>query len=553
MEEKNCRVEKAVELAEALWEKMSPHQRDVCKEIGERAIVSLPMGFGKTLIGLYLAMRSVSIYGEPALAVCSVSLLGTWKGEAKKFCPALSEYITVLHHSSCSMDRVGVPEDTLLVLSGDRGPGWSYDKLNIEQLFVAQEGSTKTYASVNKPFAANIVRSAAILHSKKWSSLIVDEAQRYSNISVKLSRSIASLSAHTRYLMSGTIIQEPKKERHLGIFMLLDAPGIPRSLALFQYALMRGEVPPMRNFCVRREKNPDFDDKGLSFAVNKIEMTANESEFYAVLRGEVADRYNKLLIAEMEQDGHEVKMLNGEILALITYMRMAVISPSLCICQCAKNALYHTSDTATSLLKAISDFINTPGRLEIGSTRLRGALELARNFKGKTVIFSYFSASLKMLKAMMLEEKVDKPIWLLTGSTSVETRNQVCEKLEHSKEEDILMLSYQIGACGLNLQAAKNIIFIDEPWCDGEVQQALKRVHRRGQLSSVTAVELVSNTYIESKILEKHKAKNEAIEEIMNGTHGSASIPKLSIREIAKLLSEEDTQQTILRTEKMRV
>ncbi len=75
-------------------------------------------------------------------------------------------------------------------------------------------------------------------------------------------------------------------------------------------------------------------------------------------------------------------------------------------------------------------------------------------------------------------------------------------------------MNYNIGAEGLNLVEANNIIILDTWWNFSLEAQAIARVKRIGQTREINVYRLLMKNTIESIILEKSQLKMNLFEKI---------------------------------------
>jgi SNF2 family DNA or RNA helicase len=111
---------------------------------------------------------------------------------------------------------------------------------------------------------------------------------------------------------------------------------------------------------------------------------------------------------------------------------------------------------------------------------------------------------------------------------------------------NILLLTYEIGGEGLNLQKISNtVLLLDFVWSDGKVSQAIARVLRYGQTSDeVNIYHFISNTAIEKVIFEKHKIKLQIINELESG-NSNIKINKINVNEIIKIIEKDDNIKAV--------
>jgi SNF2 family DNA or RNA helicase len=140
-----------------------------------------------------------------------------------------------------------------------------------------------------------------------------------------------------------------------------------------------------------------------------------------------------------------------------------------------------------------------------------------------------------------------RPVFNIESKHSAIKRNQIVSEFQ-SSDGGILLLTYGLGAEGLNIQAANVVLLSDVWWNCGKTKQAIARVARRGQTKHVFIYFFTSNTGIEKALFGKLKGKQNVIEEITTGSLKSI-IPTLKIAEILNLLTDDGSTQnaTLLR------
>jgi SNF2 family DNA or RNA helicase len=110
---------------------------------------------------------------------------------------------------------------------------------------------------------------------------------------------------------------------------------------------------------------------------------------------------------------------------------------------------------------------------------------------------------------------------------------------------NILLLTYIIGAEGLNLQCSNTVLLADFEWNDGKTRQSIGRVLRYGQTSKVVNIYyFTSNTGVEKAIFTKHDEKLVILDEMSVGAIKS-KIKKLSVKELINIINKEDNIDAI--------
>ena len=144
-------------------------------------------------------------------------------------------------------------------------------------------------------------------------------------------------------------------------------------------------------------------------------------------------------------------------------------------------------------------------------------------------------------KMRMIEKKKEKRdgIFTIDGQMSVPMREKELESFKNSKN-GILLLTYDVGANGLNLQCCSTILLLDFWWNAGKTKQAIARVLRPGQTGKVVNVYYyTSNTGVEKILFQKQNIKMMKSEELMTGT-SNAGIERLRMEEALKLISVDE-------------
>ena len=104
-----------------------------------------------------------------------------------------------------------------------------------------------------------------------------------------------------------------------------------------------------------------------------------------------------------------------------------------------------------------------------------------------------------------------------------------------------------MGAEGLNLQCSHTILLVDFWWSCGSSNQAIARVLRYGQKSSVVNIYFfTANTGLEKGLFYKHEDKLSVLDELLIGPKKSV-IRTLKTQEIIKILINSDENKKLLK------
>jgi SWI/SNF-related matrix-associated actin-dependent regulator of chromatin subfamily A member 5 len=124
----------------------------------------------------------------------------------------------------------------------------------------------------------------------------------------------------------------------------------------------------------------------------------------------------------------------------------------------------------------------------------------------RTCIFSQFTSMLNILEdyCVLRGWKYCR----FDGSTPRAQRNHLINQFNAPGSDDfIFLMSTRSGGLGINLQTADTCILYDSDWNPQPDLQAMARVHRIGQKSTVHIYRLVSSGTVEERILERAEKK----------------------------------------------
>lgn len=133
-------------------------------------------------------------------------------------------------------------------------------------------------------------------------------------------------------------------------------------------------------------------------------------------------------------------------------------------------------------------------------TALRSVLDSAlEDPEHKAVVFARFVPEIQAALAMAKEAGWAPAAFY--GGVTGDAREAERQRFTRDPECRVLVAQYQTGSYGLNLTAASNIIFYSLDFSLEHLLQAQKRVHRKGQESSVLEVHLVGNATYRGRAL----------------------------------------------------
>jgi SNF2 family DNA or RNA helicase len=417
-----------------------------CAQTGLGACLADDMGLGKTIqiLAALLRKKQESPDSAPALLIVPASLIGNWRNEATKFAPSLNLFIA--HRSECDAATLLNPA------------------LESADLVIITYGML---TRLEWPAATD------------WSWIILDEAQAIKNHSTRQSRAVRTLKAQSRFMLTGTPI-----ENRLGdLWSLFDFlnPGLLGSARQFQtftkaiqsgndehYAPLRRLVSP---YILRRLKT---DKSIISDLPDKTEMkvfcglTKTQAQLYA--------QAVQQLVSELKNPDSEGIQRKGLVLTYLMRFKQICNHPD----QATGAAEYDPKQSAKFLrLETICSEIESRGE--------------------KVLIFTQFREITEPL-ADCLTSVFGRPGLVLHGGTPIKKRQEMVDAFQREEGPPFFVLSLKAGGTGLNLTAAAHVIHFDRWWNPAIENQATDRAFRIGQKNNVLVHKFVTSGTLEEKI-----------------------------------------------------
>ena len=528
------------------------------KSIG--CCLSLPMGYGKTVIALNIANN---IPGT-SLVICSKTLINSWVNEIKKFFGDTLQY--EIAHNEYKKDLANWKPSihTKIVLTTSEAIA-KYYTTAISKKFYGRVIDKFTNEHIYEDPTCPLGEKDDIFHRQEWDGIFIDECQNYTNISKPKAQCIASLYSKKIFLLSGTLLQEIAIERILGTFILLRIHPSIRSVIRCK-RFIATPILGLDHYSIKRTENENFKDVKLKKEIVKVTLTKDEQKCYLFFKEmclEVWTRYTEELKKKMGKDAKVVAELAGNLLGAISQIRQSLILPIIPLKNHLERLIENEVDDFGKLETILKTLLNKyslekwifSDEAKISSRIIKCIDIMEKHYKvnEKCIVICSFVESLNYIKKITEQEKEgtfdeDYEIFLLECKLSMKARDEILTNFNKAKN-GVLFLSYNMGAEGLNLQTANVIIHADLYWNKGKEDQALARVFRFGQLSTqVYQYILISGTGLETGMLDKHEFKCEGIDAICKGVPMEKEKPKsLSTEEIIKYIKEDDNVEKALK------
>jgi SNF2 family DNA or RNA helicase len=551
--------------------KLNKFQKSVLDEclIKGSGGLSLPMGSGKTIIGIVLALSTNDGNGR-SLVVVNKSLVESWTFEIKKFFGETLPFVVFHGDKITDMKNFALNKTDKLVITTPETLSKFYTENNIDNTFVHKvtvnlgrfnQHVINSYPKVKSPFLVNNGSSlATTLYSQEWNCVIIDEAHNHTNLQTVKCKAISALYSKHKWAMSGTLFNEPKVERILGYHLLINDANFPRTLPDAQMHVRSQKFKGIISTIVQRTPLNIYSEgnEGTLVHVNKqiisTPLCKEEEIIYTSMKTILKTVQQKFKEYKIQGDIENTRKFSVYLLAMLTYLRQSIVCPLLVYANCALDIadFQNRSDLSKIITRefgklGINDYLNNVD--SVVSSRMKAALNTISNHPNEDiVIFSCFRTSLDVLKEYLPK---DRCVYSLESSMSIQKRASVVENFKTKKSKgNIMLLTYDIGCEGLNLQTANTVLLLDMFWNDGKSQQAIARVLRKGQTSKQVNVYIfTSNTGVERVIYNKQDEKLTMLEEMKRGPITS-KITAVKVNKLIELIDIEDCVKALRKIHK---
>lgn len=562
-------IDRKENLFDEVFNQLNDFQKNVFYECikHKKAGLSLPLGSGKTILSIMLALYFTDIKktktktNKRILIVVSKTLLQSWEIEIEKFFGKDGLPFEVLHTDTVKNLSAWKPKNnSKIILTTADVIGRCYRKVELKQQFIDQVYMIRypgiyqnVYRRPLQPFLSHQI-GHGILFSETWGCLIIDEIQKYTNIETQWCQGLGAICSRYRWGLSGTIFDEPKVNNVLGFCVILDLNNQPRCIPEMQSLLYSSKFKGLNQYLVSRKKNEGFIPPRINEHVITHTLKEEERIVYETLKHALTRIAKDTKDAEIHRNHEELRMLNSQKLTMILYLRETLVCPMLPIASVVVAAcdFKNRAPLAKLILNELShleldDWIND--EKSVMSSRMEELIKcIEKHSSEKVILYACFPAFLSLMEYFLQKLYNDttnkREIFLLKASMSIAKRKELLEDFKQSKN-GILLVSYHLGAEGLNLQFASTVLLTDFWWNASKIQQAIGRIFRFGQIrDEINVYFFTSNTGIEKILFMKQKAKLALVEEMKTGKVKS-KIPRINMKEVIRLISMAENEDLL--------
>jgi SNF2 family DNA or RNA helicase len=156
-----------------------------------------------------------------------------------------------------------------------------------------------------------------------------------------------------------------------------------------------------------------------------------------------------------------------------------------------------------------------------------GSIGTERNDVPKVVVVSQFSQLIDCFGEGLAAQGIKAHKF--TGATSGKAREAIKDDWQNNPESDtrVLLLTTTAGGVSLTLDAADEMVILDETWDTSDQEQVEDRLHRLSRMHQVIIWKVFSRGTIEESIARANLDKEVSIKGIIDGERGIAFVKEL--------------------------
>lgn len=390
------------------------------------------------------------------------------------------------------------------------------------------------------------------IDAETWGLRIVDEAHYCKNPKAKRSKATLGIAAKRKLLFTGTPLENRTKE----LYPLLhdcDPKRWPEK-GFFKFGLRycdgKSMTVPVKKKVMEGGRWTGRYDKKMQ-RVWDFDGSSNSAELQQVLRGSIMVRRLKCdVLTELPPKRRQVVELpNDDFEHLLEEEREFLearrerIEELQAACVLAK-----ASDNEEEYFAAVAALSEGQQVLFEETTKMRHAIALAKlpqclefvdnaleSSTGKVIIFAHHLDVVDLIVRHFGRENVG----LVIGGVKPEQRMEEVRRFQTDPKVRVF-IGNDAAAEGLNLTAADHVVFFEQDWRPGKINQKEDRAHRMGQKGSVLITQLVMEGSIDGNMMKTVVAKMDVADRVLDRMGET----EVSDEVIASQMSEPDFVQT---------
>ncbi len=411
----------------------------------KKFVLCQEMGLGKSMQAL-VACKNIKVTPKRILIVCPSYVKREWKDHIERWYPNEMFFA--------------------------RGSKLKREK--IIQDFLEYTREKTAYLIIN----TEMLRDYRILHDTYFNVAILDESYRFQNRKSKQTQGMQLLQAEYMFFLQGILMDKEDPSRIYPILSKID-PLRFKSYWRFVNRYCQVEDTFMGYKKIEGAKSTRLTEwknvlKDYLLQNTKIEVAPELPDIiyktiYVPLQQEHRNEYIKIYKNEMIGNTSYPHKI-----ALFEKLRQFLLLPKL-----FRNSLgyiYKDWQPFTPIVEQIIEDIPADDQL---------------------IVFGYHKAYLCELESYLRRQGFSTA--LITGDVSEKERSNIIDCFKIGKIK-IIVANIACLARGMNLDCAKNVIFVEQTWKSEEIDQAIARVHRLTTTESPTVIKLIVNDTISEYI-----------------------------------------------------
>ena len=391
-------------------------------------------------------------------------------------------------------------------------PGLAVDVLKTGNDFSTRSGPIVWLASYTQ-----LRKHREMLPGFDFGYAVLDEGQFIKNPDAKVTQTCFAVKAQHRIVLTGT----PLENRQLDLWSIFRflLPALLGSRSTFEAALnadrvktldrLRAQLAP---FILRRTKKEVATE-----LPQKVEM-----DLLCPLTDVQRAEYARICSEGLERLGDDVGAAMREksfgFLALLTRLRQTCCDPD--------------------MLPWRKSPLSDSGKINLLVEKLAEVVGSGH----KVVIFSQFVMLLDRVREALTQNFPELPRFELTGMTL--DRLKPVQQFQTAPGAAAMLVSLKAAGTGITLHAA-DYVFLLDPWWNPAVEaQAVDRVHRIGQTSTVFVYRMVTAGTIEERIQALKADKNDLFDKLIGGLGGDFDLSQhfSSLRGLVQLTAQVEQE-----------
>ncbi|KAK8084854.1 hypothetical protein PG997_006125 [Apiospora hydei] len=475
-------------------------------------ILADEMGLGKTVqvVAFISSLVEDKPNCWPFLIVVPNSTCPNWRRELKQWAPGLR---VVTYH--------GGKDAQQLAYTYELFPDGVKEGMKAHVVILSYEAAVEartTFRSVN------------------WAGLIVDEGQRLKNDESQLYLALQSMKIPFRLLLTGTPLQNNKREL-FNLLQFIDPAHNAEELDAKYAELTKENIPELhqmiRPYFLRRTKL-----QVLKFlpSMAQVILPVTMSVLQEKLSRSIMSRNPQLIkaiISRSKVKAGERKGLNNILMELRR-----------CLCHPFIFSDDVEDRTVTDPARIQANMVEASGKLLLLNVMLPKLKERGH----RVLIFSQFLMSLTIIEDFMTglglaHARIDGSLSALEKQKRIDAFNAPDSPLF------AMLLSTRAGGVGINLATADTVIIYDPDFNPHQDIQALSRAHRIGQKNKVLCFQLMTKNTVEEKIMQigrKKMALDHALIESMDAGEDAGDDLESILKHGAQALFADEAQDKIV-------